>query len=162
MPQFKRDASGNYVDKEGRPIQRGFTHLYKDSSGRELRQRVSDAGKRVVGENRESRAGERVVGENRESRAAHSDEELLGLGAKLVSEPGFAASVTPTQKKALRAAVSRGLIVDAAQREAVGSMPRARKRARSTAAATAIRRVVRAMPAIAVGQPLFVIKLEPR
>ena len=37
MPQFKRDASGNYVDKEGRPIQRGFTHLYKDSSGRELR-----------------------------------------------------------------------------------------------------------------------------
>ena len=176
MPQFKRDASDNYVDKEGRPIQRGFTHLYKDSSGRELRQRVSDAGKRVVGENRESdagkrvvgenresRAGERVVGENRESRAAHSDEELLGLGAKLVSEPGFAASVTPAQKGLLSRAVSRGLIVDAAQREAVGSMPRARKRtSRSTAAATAIRRVVRAMPAIAVGQPLFVIKLEPR
>ena len=163
MPQFKRDASDNYVDKEGRPIQRGFTHLYKDSSGRELRQQVSAAGKRVVGENRESRAGERIVGENRESRAAHSDEELLGLGAKLVSEPGFAASVTPTQKKALRAAVSRGLIVDAAQREAVGSMPRARKRTyRSRAAAAAARRVVRAMPAIAVGQPLVVIKLEPR
>ena len=53
MPQFKRDASGNYVDKEGRPIQRGSTHLYKDSSNRELRQRVSDAGKRVVGENRD-------------------------------------------------------------------------------------------------------------
>ena len=189
MPSFKRDASDNYVDKEGRPIQRGLTHLYRDSSGRELRQRVSDAGKRVVGENRKSRAGKRVVGENqesragkwvvgvnressagkrlvgvnRESRAAHSDEELLGLGAKLVSEPGFAASVTPTQKKALRAAVSRGLIVDAAQREAVGSMPRARKRtSRSTTASTAIRRVVRAMPAIAVGQPLVVIKLEPR
>ena len=90
-------------------------------------------------------------------------EELLGLGAKLVSEPGFAASVTPAQKKALRAAVSRGLIVDAAQREAVGSMPRARKRTyRSRAAAAAARRVLRAMPAIAVGQPLVVIKLEPR
>ena len=58
MPQFKRDASGNYVDKEGRPIQRGLTHLYKDSSGRELRQRESRAGKRVVGVNRESRAAE--------------------------------------------------------------------------------------------------------
>ena len=37
-----------------------------------------------------------------------------------------------------------------------------KKKGRSTTASTAIRRVVRAMPAIAVGQPLVVIKLEPR
>ena len=160
MPQFKRDASGNYVDKEGRPIQRGFTHLYKDSSGRELRQRVSDAGKRVVGENRESRAGEWVVGENRESRAAHSDEELLGLGAKLVSEPGFAASVTPTQKKALRAAVSRGLIVDAAQREAVGSM-RKRKRTKQPPGMSKAIRIIRKATKRPVIIQLRPIKAEP-